>query len=398
MKPLPFSETYAHPDDPLPAHLQRVAERATSCIAPSARSDIRTTAFLAGLFHDIGKATPFFQARLFEGRRKSEITSHAKSGATLAWWYMGETATPPRVRLAVFLAVLRHHGVLACRDWPQYMAQVQMDAEDPASVLGKQLDAMDLDGIRNWLQELSPRPEAGFVPIDLPSLSTDAVRESLLHKSASARRLRQAFSDLDDALGFLAGFGGLLAVDKIDAALAGSHIARQTLPIDAVVAYKAQNFRDDDNKGLNSRRERIAAEVKKTWIGSPQQQLWTLTAPTGSGKTLAILDAALAARGQTEAEAGYAPRIVYCLPFTSVIDQNHDVFAEVLASVGIRNKEDRLLKHHHLVDGLFRGEDSEHKPDGAGQLLTESWWSPPSTSCCIRCCLPETPISSAQPN
>jgi CRISPR-associated endonuclease/helicase Cas3 len=375
MKPWPFSETFAHPGDPLPVHLQRVAERAASCIAPTARAEIRTIAFVSGLFHDIGKATPFFQERLFGNRPKSEITSHAKSGAALAWWYTGEIGAAPAVRLAVFLAVLRHHGALACPDWTRYMEKTRLDADDPASVLRKQLTAMDLQGIQSWLEGLPPVPTAEFVPTVLSSLSCNAVMQSLLDRSAGARQLRKAYSGLDDALGFLAGFGGLLAVDKIDAALAGSHITRQALPQDAVILFKTKHFSGVEHNPLNSLRERIAAEVKQTWIDSPKQRLWTLTAPTGSGKTLAILDAALTVREQQSAATGYAPRLIYCLPFTSVIDQNHDVFARVLAARGIRDREDLLLKHHHLVEGLYRSEDSEHKPDGAGQLLTETWQS-----------------------
>lgn len=375
MKPWPFSETFAHPGDPLPTHLQRVAERAASSIAPAARREIRTIAFLAGLFHDIGKATPFFRERLLGDRPKSEITSHAKSGAALAWWYTGEIAASPAVRLAVFLAVLRHHGALACPDWTRYMEKTRLDAEDPSSVLRKQLGAMDLEGIRGWLEGLPPFPEANFAPARISSPSAGSVIDSLLGRSAGSRQLRKTFSGLNDALVFLAGFGGLLAVDKIDAALAGSHIARQTLPPNAVGLFKAQRFSGIEHNPLNSRREHIAEEVKRTWANGPQQRLWTLTAPTGSGKTLAILDAALAARAQQERATGYAPRLIYCLPFTSVIDQNYEVFARVLAAGGIRDREDLLLKHHHLVEGLFRSQDSEHQPDGAGQLLTETWQS-----------------------
>lgn len=378
MKPLPFSDTYAHPGDPLPEHLRRVAERAVSCMAPNAHPGVRTIAFLAGLFHDLGKATTFFQDYLFSrGKsKKSEITSHAKSGAALAWWYGGELGLPLGLRLSVFIAVLRHHGALACGDWPEYLGKVQMDIEEPTGVLRQQLQAIDLEGVRQWLMGLPPQPDAGFAPAPLRPLTVEALVESLLdRRTTGALRLRQAFQDLGDALRFLSGFGALLAEDKLDAALAGTRIPRQTLPLDAVAIYKERKFHADRAQGLNPRRQRIADEVKRTWMANREQYLATLTAPTGSGKTLAILDAALSLRAQLEASAGYSPRLIYCLPFTSVIDQNFDVFADVLAASGLRNREDLLLKHHHLVDGLFRAEGTEYGADGAGQLLTETWQS-----------------------
>jgi CRISPR-associated endonuclease/helicase Cas3 len=375
-RPLRFSDCLAHPGDPLAAHLHRVATRAASCIPSRARPQARLIAFLAGLFHDLGKATPFFQGRLLEGRPKSALTSHAQCGAALAWWYGGIAGVPLAVRLGVFLAVLRHHGALACTDWGRYMERVRWEAEDTGGILRRQLGALDLEGVRRWLGDLPADPHAGFVPIQVPPLSAQEVLASLLDRSAGARRLRGAFCGLEEVLGFLAGFGALLAVDKIDAALAGAHILRQVLPLDAVAMYRQQRFRGEARSGgLNERRGRIAAEVMATWQAAPAQPLWTLTAPTGSGKTLTILDAALAARGRCEAMEGEAPRIVYCLPFTSVIDQNYDVFAAVLAASGVAGRDDLLLKHHHLVEGVFRAGDAEHAPDGAGQLLVETWQS-----------------------
>ncbi|MEZ5582071.1 MAG: CRISPR-associated endonuclease Cas3'' [Candidatus Competibacteraceae bacterium] len=380
MRLLPFSNTLAHPDDPLPVHLERVAQRAAASIAPSATLEIRRIAFLAGLFHDIGKATPYFQAYLAHKRKKSALTSHAKSGAVLSWWYSGELRLDLWLRLAVFIAVLRHHGALRFDSWKQLLEQVQMivelEEDDP---LLEQLAAMDLPGIHAWLCQVAERNGEYGLPADLPALTVEALSNSLLDQRAAGRsHLRQAFQSLDQAVGFLAGFGALLAVDKIDAALQGSAIARQCLPTGLVAAFKKQHLGKSDKSALDERRERIAITVSRTWLTHIQEPLLTLTAPTGSGKTLAILDAALAVRERIASIEGYPPRIIYCLPFTSVIDQNHGVFRAVLraSDKSLADREDLLLKHHHLVDGLFRTDNNtEYQPDGAGQLLTETWQS-----------------------
>jgi len=70
---------------------------------------------------------------------------------------------------------------------------------------------------------------------------------------------------------------------------------------------------------------------------------------------------------------GFTPRIIYSLPFLSIIDQNAEVFSEVLAGIeGISWKDlfdmeeedrsrrlgeissDLILKHHHLADVVYR--------------------------------------------
>jgi CRISPR-associated endonuclease/helicase Cas3 len=376
MKPSPFSETYAHPGDLLPVHLERVAQRAAESIALIAQLEIRQIAFLAGLFHDIGKATPYFQTYLLKPpHRKTKLTPHAKSGAVLSWWFTGELGFPLWIRLSVFIAVLRHHGGLNFESWSQPLKNTRYDLQQEGDPLLIQLNSLDLAGIQAWLIEVTKRnPEIFERPLSGLSLTLESIINRLQDRRAAGRlQLRLAFQNLNEGLMFLAGFGGLLAMDKLDAALQGGAVPRQSLPKEAVNVFMAQQ--QHTASALNERRSRIASEVLQSWLNHLPEPLLTLTAPTGSGKTLAILNAALAVRQAIQREQGYAPRLIYCLPFTSVIDQNHEVFRAVLKANGIGDQEDILLKHHHLVEGVFRTGETEHAPDGAGQLLTETWQS-----------------------
>lgn len=386
--PLLFSETFAHPDDPLPEHLERVAERAATSIAPTARAGIRELAFVVGLFHDLGKATPWFQDYLLRNGRRSALSHHAESGAVLAWWYTGELNWPLWQRLAAFVAVRRHHGALVFQAWSDLLEQTRDTFRDPEEALPQQIAALDLPGIHGWLAAVAQRhPDCGLPAAPGP-LTVESIGARLRdQRTAGGSKLRKAFGPVDEALAALAGFGALLAVDRTDAALQGGRIARQSLPADLVTAYKARVFAGDADshpdpgsaprggRALDRRREQIAATVAQTWLAHLDAPLLTLTAPTGAGKTLAILHAALQVRARLEARHGVAPRILYCLPFTAIIDQNHAVFRAVLRVNHLPDREDLLLKHHHLTEAVFRAEEAEYRPDGAGQLLTETWQS-----------------------
>lgn len=384
--PLPFSETFAHPDDPLPEHLERVAERAAASIAPTARAGIRELAFVAGLFHDLGKATPWFQDYLLRNGRRSTLSHHAESGAVLAWWYSSELNWPLWQRLAAFVAVRRHHGALVFQAWPDLLEQTRDTFRDPDEALPQQIAALDLVGIHGWLAAVAQRHPDYGLPAAPGLLTVESIGARLRdQRTAGGSKLRKAFGPVDEALAALAGFGALLAVDRTDAALQGRRIARQPLPADLVAAYKARVFAGDTDshpgspprgsRELDRRREQIAATVAETWLAHLDAPLLTLTAPTGAGKTLAILHAALQVRARLEARHGVAPRILYCLPFTAIIDQNHAVFRAVLRVNHLPDREDLLLKHHHLTEAVFRAEEAEYRPDGAGQLLTETWQS-----------------------
>ncbi|WP_295396612.1 CRISPR-associated helicase Cas3', partial [uncultured Thiodictyon sp.] len=376
-----FSNAFAHPGDPLPAHLERVAQRAAAGIAPTARAEIRAIALVAGLFHDLGKATPWFQEYLLRAGRRSELSHHAETGALLLWWYSAGLDWPLWQRLAAFIAVRRHHGPLTFQEWPMLLEQMRAQWSEPDCPLRIQLAAMDLAGIHQWLTEVAARhPGQGLAAAPEP-LTLAAIEARLRDRQTLGSKLRKAFGPVDDALALLAGFGALLAVDKTDAALQGRQIERQRLPADAVTMHKqrlwggADTHRQAAGCALDQRREQIAQTVARTWLAHLDQPLLTLTAPTGAGKTLAVLHAALQVRAGLESRLGSAPRIIYCLPFTSVIDQNHAVFRAVLRSNGLPDREDLLLKHHHLTEATFRTEGAEYQADGAGQLLTETWQS-----------------------
>jgi CRISPR-associated endonuclease/helicase Cas3 len=84
--------------------------------------------------------------------------------------------------------------------------------------------------------------------------------------------------------------------------------------------------------------------------------LFSLTVPTGGGKTLASLAFAL-----NHAEKHGKRRIIYVIPFTSIIEQNAKVFRDMLGN-------DAVLEHHCN----FLPDDSDWKT----RLASENWDAP----------------------
>ena len=86
---------------------------------------------------------------------------------------------------------------------------------------------------------------------------------------------------------------------------------------------------------------------------------FTLTVPTGGGKTLSSLNFAL-----RHALTHGKRRIIYVIPFTSIIEQNAEVFRELLAPLG----ENAVLEHH---SNLSPDQETE-----ASRLAAENWDAP----------------------
>ncbi len=94
---------------------------------------------------------------------------------------------------------------------------------------------------------------------------------------------------------------------------------------------------------------------------------FTLTVPTGGGKTLASMVFAL-----NHAIAHGLKRIIYVIPFTSIIEQNAAVFKEALETLG----EENVLEHHSNFDWerLRRGSDNEtNNVHEKLKLASENW-------------------------
>lgn len=93
--------------------------------------------------------------------------------------------------------------------------------------------------------------------------------------------------------------------------------------------------------------------LKKT---SDSQGIYTLTVPTGGGKTLASLRYAL-----HHAKKHHLDRIIYIIPYTSIIDQNAQAVREILG-------EDWVLEHHSNLE--------PEKQSWQDKLLSENWDKP----------------------
>lgn len=86
------------------------------------------------------------------------------------------------------------------------------------------------------------------------------------------------------------------------------------------------------------------------------QGIYTLTVPTGGGKTLASLRYAL-----HHAQKHNLDRIIYIIPYTSIIDQNAQAVRDILG-------EDWVLEHHSNLD--------PEKQNWQDKLLSENWDKP----------------------
>jgi len=322
-------------EDPDGTHWQKLFDHAwgAASLAADFASPFKANraAAIAALLHDLGKYCPEFLARLNGADIRID---HAIAGAAEIR-ALGAAATSPWDRMMAELvsyAIAGHHAGLP--DWP-----------DLSERLTRPRPALD----PVWKDEISVDP-TGFAPSLTPHPS----------KTRTAFQLgflgRMLFSCLVDA--------DFKDTERFYAQAAGSEIDRDwprlgEIASDLIARFDAHIATKAGDGPVNRLRREVLTSVREKAETPPG--LFTLTVPTGGGKTLASLGFAL-----DHARRHGLERIVYAIPFTSVIDQTAQVFRDVLG-------DDVVLEHHSAIEAE---KPSQWEQRDKLRLAMEDWAAP----------------------
>lgn len=316
----------------LEQHLAEVARRAAAHAASFGSQD---WAHLAGLWHDLGKYRPGFQRylRAATGAEAENAhieggagrVSHSTAGALLACERFG---IPGRV-LAYLIA--SHHAGLY--DWNSDTGSLEARLASEASrvELAEALAAappeiLDHGGFAPNLRAI-PGGSAGFA-LWLRMLFSALVDADFLDTEAFMDEGRAAARGAWPELGALR--------TAFDAHMAGLAASAPDTPV-------------------NRLRARILAQCRARAAEQPGH--FSLTVPTGGGKTLASMAFAL-----DHARAHAKRRVIYVIPYTSIIEQTADVFRGIFG--------DAVIEHHS------NAEADPGRENLRSRLACENWDAP----------------------
>jgi len=385
----------------LGAHLSLVAAESYTSLARLPRcQNLLPLAATVGLAHDFGKYTSYFQDYLSSGEA-NPYKEHAFLSSLWAAYLVARQGAEPLEQLAAFMAVLWHHRdldnldrYLVSRREMENISSLDPDKYRRLEVVEKQVEDLRrnvekvgtslISVARHLARRLARR---GFAP---PPFLTqdwrrcleeflDSWREVYLSLYRHWRKFERQEPSLSPYFNVVLLFSALVDADKRHSARV-REVKRPELPFDLICLYKERKFSGVGAQGINALREEIFRHAAERMACAPlSQRFFTLTAPTGSGKTLAVLNAALVLRQRLKEAFGFSPRIIYALPFTSIIDQTYQVLYELMGETlpGFASAPSAyLLKHHHLAEISYRDlEDEDLRRFDEAMLLVESWQS-----------------------
>ena len=332
-----MSEPWAHSGGHVLAdHLQAVARLAAEFSRTfDAAEPASRWAWRAGLWHDLGKYRPGFQkyVRLadnadahIEGKVAGRDKTHSAAGALWAMQQLNQPGRPYGHILAYLIA--GHHAGLD--DWHGGLKE-RLQGEDAQQELQDTLAASppaELLAHGNLVAQI-PGGAAGFALwvrmlfsclVDADFLDTEA------HFDAGRPARREGFPTLAQMR------------QAFDAHMAAMPVA---------------------DTPVNTLRADILRQCRAK--AALPAGFFSLTVPTGGGKTLSSLAFAL-----EHALAHGKRRIVYAIPYTSIIEQTADVFRKVFKLLG----DEVLIEHHSQFDAAEKDETARSR------LACENWDAP----------------------
>lgn len=314
---------------PLLDHLTNVSDNA-ACFASAFNAD--EWARLAGYWHDLGKYSAEFQSYLrAAGGSEAHLEERPEISAKVDHSTAGSQHAARELKLfgplLAYLIAGHHAGLPNGQDaTPSCLEERLRKTIPPYSAAPATLLALTSNSPRPPGHALTSGYSLGFflrlsfsALVDADWLDTEAFM-SPGKAAARARQPQPSLVALRDCL--------------------NAHLARFGAPATPVHHARAD----------------VLAACRTAATQSPG--LFSLTVPTGGGKTLSSLAFAL----DHAVRHGFE-RIIYVLPFTSIIEQNAAVFREVFASLGA----DIVVEHHSNLDP-----DAAHLT-AASRLATENW-------------------------
>ena len=367
MKKLSYSNLMSHPEKFLEEHLENVANFSKfsfSSLNFENHELYSEIAFLIGLSHDFAKSTSYFQNYLLKDE-KTEFTPHSFLSSIFTYFvvnnYLKEKNINFDLNLAIisFIVVLHHHGNLR-------------DVHTLDDYFDKKVDSKL---VRNQINDLINQEEESLYlfynnyGIEIKNFLNsfeeicDDISENLFDFKYE--------TNFDNYFCILLFYSVLLDADKMDASQS-EFIKRNEIPSIIVDEYKENHSFNLD--GINKIREEAYIEVNNK-IGNLDlnDKIYSINLPTGIGKTLTGLSSVLKLKNRIKNELNINPRIIYSLPFLSVIDQNEQVIRDIFTENNL-NGTNYLLKHNYLAEMKYVNNDENEEYDiSNSKILIEGW-------------------------
>lgn len=344
-----------------------------------ASDDFRKLIKIAGLFHDFGKATSFFQAHLRGEETNRKYSRHSQVSAIVAFFVSKDVGFEDKWAYMVYQVIVRHHGDL--KDFEEVSLENK-------NILKKQMSDIKSSNDYNELIDFYLRNNFDVAKVienfeDRMDCFVDFIADiDLFVYELSESPTYYEYFFINNFL-----FSLLIDSDKSDAAQLtdeyfADNLKEKIYNIETHLTKMQEKNKDkfNINTPINKVRTEFIKSIKDSPDISVDKHIYSITAPTGIGKTFGCMLFAEKLKDALRKEKKIDARIIYALPYTSIIDQNYLEFEEVIKSLipeeYVKRPTRYLLKHHYLTPLKVENritEEKKYQDYLNDKLFIESW-------------------------
>ncbi len=382
----------SHPDKSLLLHLTEVANVAVDSIKrkklnllidfDGKETDISELitdlVYFSAAFHDLGKATSFFQYYI---QNLDEVHDKRKSHALLSAlfvFFVSEKFLKPRdidnelaqlLSIFTFSAVKRHHGRL------NNLSDEILIEDEWRELLPELVENIDSESIQNLINVLISGYHLKIDWTDFVGFIKNETYNSILD-DFSFDFLQDKYegfkSETKIGLFYIHQliYSALLFADKNEVIIAGkSQSVKQSDVNEKIAEFRVRhNFNQPKSEIDQLKNEAFYSSAEHLQkVFDKNQHIYSVTLPTGLGKTITAYNLADKMRKLVGFDDS---KIIINIPFTSIIDQNFGVYSNILETTDTNV----LLKHHHLAEPVYKTTESV-SDFYQSKFLIETWQS-----------------------
>ncbi|MBO1224125.1 MAG: CRISPR-associated helicase Cas3' [Candidatus Scalindua sediminis] len=356
----------------LDAHLEEVSKIAGEF---ASKIGLKEQGEIIGLLHDIGKSSKEFDQYIksavglintdeddyVDAAGKKGKVDHSTAGAQLIFRTLSDKGPEALFAAQVMsLCLVSHHsGLIDC---------ISPDGMDAYS------KRINKDSEKTHISEATGNLTNEALNFITSRLQSEKLYQNLVDKFKSLRNFHDD-KETRETLAFKHGlllrflFSCLIDADRLNTAdfdapdIAKLRNCGKYDNWDSLIKKLDKKLNGFDLKGINAIRHKIS-QACLGYSGKPKG-LYQLTVPTGGGKTFASLRFALHHAGKYKMD-----RIIYVLPYTTIIDQNAEEIRKVLEDKDEKGQYlDRVVLEHH--SNLLPDKESARQ-----KVLSENWDAP----------------------
>lgn len=288
-----------------------------------------------GYMHDIGKYSNEFQEYILNGVGSRGSVDHSSAGTQEMYKLFKKTGN--EFYKISSMCIAGHHGGLLDYGDPvqktEFCGRVKKEKIPNYFAYESELNLDNINGI--------PELDENF---------KDSFSEMMLTRMLFSCLVDADFLDTESSMlknqGMRANFSSILDIKNC---------------IDRFIAkfYPPKGLLNQRRCELLTRCQEVGHDVNRF-----NENLYTLTIPTGGGKTISSLAFAVNRALMTGKK-----RIIYAIPYTSIIEQNANVFKDIIG-------DDNVVEHHMNIEYDDINDEGISQVNNKCKLATENWDAP----------------------